>query len=104
MILDPGSFSGNSSSPSPDLGPEARNLISFAIFIKETAIVLSAPWKYTKSSCDANDSNLFPAGIKLNPVSSLRLSATLISNPLYVFKPVPTAVPPIAILSTYSKD
>lgn len=33
MIEDPGSFSGNNSSPNPDLGPEPKNLMSFPIYI-----------------------------------------------------------------------
>lgn len=41
MIDDPGSFSGNKSSPNPLLGPDPKNLISLPIFIKLTAKVLS---------------------------------------------------------------
>lgn len=37
IIDEPGSFSGRESSPNPHLGPEPKNLISFAIFIRETA-------------------------------------------------------------------
>ena len=33
MIEEPGSFSGKLNSPKPDLGPEPKNLISFATFI-----------------------------------------------------------------------
>lgn len=61
MIDDPGSFSGRMSSPNPLLGPEPKNLISFAIFINDTAIVLRVPWKSTKASWVANASNLFGA-------------------------------------------
>ena len=43
MMLDPGSLAGRESSPIPHLGPEPNHLISFAIFISETARVLSAP-------------------------------------------------------------
>jgi len=32
MIEEPGSFSGKLNSPKPDLGPEPKNLISFATF------------------------------------------------------------------------
>ena len=32
IIEDPGSFAGISNSPIPDLGPEAKNLISLTIF------------------------------------------------------------------------
>jgi len=44
MILDPGSFSGNISSPSPLLGPLPKNLMSLAILLRLTAIVLRVPW------------------------------------------------------------
>lgn len=37
IIEDPGSFSGNNNSPNPDLGPEPKNLISFAILCKDEA-------------------------------------------------------------------
>ena len=64
MIEEPGSFSGKVSSPKPQRGPEARKRISFAIFIKETATVLSAPDISTMASCAANASNLFFADAK----------------------------------------
>jgi len=48
MIELPGSFSGNEISPSPQRGPDPRNLKSLAIFIKDTAITLSAPDTYLK--------------------------------------------------------
>ena len=41
IIEDPGSFEGKISSPYPALGPEPKNLISFAILVKDTAKVLS---------------------------------------------------------------
>ena len=47
MIEDPGSFSGRLSSPKPDLGPEDRNLVSFANFIKVLAIVPVIPLRST---------------------------------------------------------
>jgi hypothetical protein len=40
---EPGSFSGKLSSPSPDRGPDPKNLISLAIFIIEQATVFSDP-------------------------------------------------------------
>ena len=43
IIDDPGSFAGKISSPYPALGPDPKNLISLAIFIKQTAVVLSVP-------------------------------------------------------------
>ena len=42
MIELPGSFSGIVSSPRPERGPDASQRMSFAIFISETATVLSA--------------------------------------------------------------
>lgn len=64
-MLLPGSFSGKISSPSPDLGPEPKNLMSFAIFIKETATVLRLPCSSTKESLQARASNLFFAEVNL---------------------------------------
>ena len=94
MMDEPGSFSGRESSPSPHLGPDPRNLMSFAILKSDTARVLSAPWRYTKASLEARASNLFSAVLNSYPVSFLSYSAILTSNPLYVLRPVPTAVPP----------
>ena len=70
------------------------NLISLAIFIKETAKVFKAPLKNTKASFDAKASNLFAAVTNGYPVSLLNTSATASANPTYVLRPVPTAVPP----------
>lgn len=94
IIDEPGSFSGSESSPNPHLGPEPKNLISFAIFIKETARVFKDPLNWTKASFVAKDSNLFGDVINLYPVSFYKVSATASANPIYVFNPVPTAVPP----------
>jgi hypothetical protein len=76
MIEEPGSFSGRDNSPSPLLGPDPKNLISFAIFMRDTARVFRDPLKWTKASLQARDSNLFEAGLKSNPVSFFKLSAT----------------------------
>ena len=62
---DPGSFSGKINSPYPALGPEPRNLISFAIFIRQTAVVFIVPEKFTIASCAAKAANLFFAGLKV---------------------------------------
>ena len=48
--VNPGSFEGKISSPYPALGPEPKNLISLAIFIKHTAVVFNVPEKFTISS------------------------------------------------------
>ena len=91
MMLLPGSFSGSSSSPSPQRGPlpvhsseslrveipdgdvdvetnpnalrrrSPSSRMSLAIFIKDTAVVLAAPLASTIASCAANASNLFGA-------------------------------------------
>lgn len=110
MMLDPGSFSGKLSSPSPQRGPEPRKRMSFAIFMNETARTLSAPEASTIASCAASASNLLGAVWKVRPVILEISSATLTSNPLRVLSPcadrqrmhreehgprtVPTAVPP----------
>jgi hypothetical protein len=60
-MLLPGSFSGKLNSPSPHLGPEARNLMSLAIFMKLQAMVLSAPETSTMASWQARASNLLGA-------------------------------------------
>lgn len=43
MMEEPGSFSGSDSSPSPQRGPEPRKRRSLAIFMREHAMVFSAP-------------------------------------------------------------
>ena len=96
MIDDPGSFSGSSNSPIPHLGPEESILISFPIFISETAVRFNAPESSTTASCAAKASNLFSAVSKGKPVNSAIFLATNTSYPFGVFNPVPTAVPPNA--------
>jgi hypothetical protein len=43
MIEEPGSFSGNASSPRPARGPEPRSRMSLAILNSDAATVLIAP-------------------------------------------------------------
>ena len=62
---EPGSFAGKVNSPYPALGPEPKNLISLAIFNKQTAVVLSVPEKWTIGSCAARAANLFLEGLNL---------------------------------------
>ena len=50
MIDEPGSFSGRINSPSPARGPDPIQRMSLAIFISETASVLSAPEAATSAS------------------------------------------------------
>lgn len=93
-MLLPGSFSGNDNSPKPLLGPEARNRISFAIFIKLHASTFRAPDTSTIASWAANDSKKFGDFLNGKFVKSLILAAHFSANPTLVFNPVPTAVPP----------
>jgi len=50
IIEDPGSLAGRVISPSPALGPEAKNLISLDILKRDVASPLSALDKLTKES------------------------------------------------------
>eukprot|EP01018_Ginkgo_biloba_P021777 Gb_21506 [translate_table: standard] len=95
-MLLPGSFSGSINSPSPQRGPLPSRRISFAIFIKETETVFKAPLVSTKASCAARASNLFSAVTNGSLVSSAIAAAIFTSNPFFVLRPVPTAVPPCA--------
>lgn len=61
MMDDPGSFSGSMSSPRPHLGPDASKRMSLTTFMRDTAIVLSAPDTSTMASWQANASNLLGA-------------------------------------------
>ena len=92
MILLPGSFSGRLSSPNPHRGPDPKYLISFAIFMNETARTLSAPEASTMASWAARASNLFGAVWKVSPVIFEISRATLTSNPLRVLSPCELSV------------
>ena len=96
IIDDPGSFAGRISSPYPALGPEPKNLISLAIFIKQTAVVFNVPEKLTISSWAAKAANLFFIG--LNGIFVIFFISLIIflSKFFLLFIPVPTAVPPCA--------
>ena len=96
IIDEPGSFSGNINSPYPALGPDPKNLISFEIFIRETAIVFKVPEKFTIESCAANSANLLFADLKGNLVIFLISLTIFLSKFFLLFIPVPTAVPPCA--------
>ena len=96
IIDEPGSFAGKIISPYPALGPDPRNLISFAIFIRLTAAVFNVPEKFTISSWAAKAANLFLVGLKGNLVIFLISFITFLSKPFLLFIPVPTAVPPWA--------
>ena len=96
MIEEPGSFAGSRSSPSPARGPDPSMRMSFAIFISDTAMVLSWPESSTCASCAASDSNLFGAVTNGCPVSVATSAATRSAYSGCAFSPVPTAVPPRA--------
>jgi len=82
IMLLPGSFSGKFNSPSPLLGPLAKNRISLATFIKLTAMVFKLPWNSTKASWEANASNLLTAVLKVCFVYFDISSAIFVSNPM----------------------
>ena len=96
MIEEPGSFSGSTSSPRPERGPLPSQRTSFAIFIRLTASVESAAAAKTIASWAASAANLFGAVTNGRPVSSASRAATASPKPAGAFRPVPTAVPPIA--------
>src|ERR1700683_1584143 len=75
MIDEPGSFSGRSSSPRPQRGPEASQRISFANFINATANPRSAPIAATIASSEPWAANLFGAVTNGYPVSSAIFAA-----------------------------
>ena len=70
--------------------------MSFAIFIRLAATVLSAPDISTTASLAAMASNLFSAVRNGSPVSAATSAAKRASKPALVLSPVPTAVPPWA--------
>ena len=96
MIEEPGSFSGSRSSPIPARGPEPSQRMSFAIFISDAASVASAPLMKTNASWAASAANRFGAATNGRPVTSAIFAAQHSPNPVGAFRPVPTAVPPIA--------
>mmetsp|Transcript_8405 Transcript_8405/g.14463 ORF Transcript_8405/g.14463 Transcript_8405/m.14463 type:complete len:278 (+) Transcript_8405:234-1067(+) len=100
MILLPGSFSGSSSSPNPARGPEPSIRMSLTILAKESAMTLSTAARDVCASCAARLSNLLGALTNGRPVSLAISLATIVANSGGALRPVPTAVPPMAICST----
>ena len=96
MIDEPGSFAGSRSSPRPLRGPEPAQRMSLAIFIKAQASRRNPPEAATTASCAASAANLFGAETNGNPVSSEIVFAQRSPNSGGAFRPVPTAVPPMA--------
>ena len=78
--------------------------MSFAIFIRQTAVVFIVPEKFTIASCDANAANLFGAGLNGSLVIFFNSFTIFLSKPFFVFNPVPTAVPPWAKKYISSSD
>ena len=70
--------------------------MSLAIFMRDAASVASAPLMNTMASWAASAANLLCAGTKGMPVMSEIFAAHATSNPAGAFRPVPTAVPPMA--------
>lgn len=61
--------------------------MSFAIFMRLHAVVLSAPESSTIASCAARASNLLGAVTKGSPVADATSAATAVSHPFFVFSP-----------------
>ena len=70
--------------------------MSFPIFIRETAVRLSADDISTIASLEARASNLLFAATNGKWVKAAIFSATNSAYPFGAFNPVPTAVPPNA--------
>ncbi len=80
MMDEPGSFSGSTSSPRPLRGPDPSQRRSSAIFMSDTARVLSAPWVKTRASWAARAANLLGAVTNGRPVASAIALATRTPN------------------------
>ncbi len=97
MIELPFWSSGRKISASPARGPEPIRRRSLAIFVSETATVLSAPEASTSPSRAAWASKWSAGAATRSPVSSASSARTRSANSGWVFIPVPTAVPPSGI-------
>ena len=80
MIELPGCRLGSVISPRPARGPEASQRRSFAIFVSETAIVLSAPETSTAASRAASASKRLGARTKGWPVAFASRSITRVGE------------------------
>ena len=100
MIEEPFCSSGSRISPSPARGPEPISARSLAILVSETASTFSAPESSTSASrlpCASKGSS----GARISsPLDSVRRARTRSANSLWVFSPVPVAVPPSGIWAT----
>ena len=96
MIEEPGCTSGRSSSKRPARGPEPSQRMSLAIFIRETATVLSTPLAATAPSIVAWAWKWFSVSRTVTPARASRRAQTRAANSGWALIPVPTAVPPRA--------
>ena len=96
MMDEPGSFSGMRSSPMPQRGPLASQRTSLAILNSAPASVRSLAEQSTSVSCADSAANLLSAAWKGWPVMLAICAAQVSPKRGCAFRPVPTAVPPIA--------
>ncbi|CNI34609.1 Uncharacterised protein [Mycobacterium tuberculosis] len=97
MIELPGCRSGRWISASPVSGPEPIQRMSLAILVSDTAMVRNAPDASTspsRAACASKESAAVRNSV--SPVSATSVCTTLAPKPSGAFRPVPTAVPPIA--------
>ena len=80
----------------PARGPEPSQRMSFAIFISDAASVASAPLANTTASWAASAANLLRARDERQAGQLGDLRRARVAEPPGAFRPVPTAVPPIA--------
>src|SRR3546814_20291245 len=85
---------GSRSAARRQRGQESSRRMSWAIFSREQAMVLSATEASTMASCAASASNLFSAVTKGSWVSLATSAAKASAKPSMAWRPVPTAVPP----------
>ena len=104
MMDEPGSLDGSFSSIRPDLGPDANNRISFAIFCSVVATELRAWDACSMGRCALMPENLFLAGLKGNLSCVDSSSHTVWSKLCGALRPVPIAVPPMGSSNRWSSD
>ena len=100
MIDEPGCRSGMCSSPRPVFGPEPIQRRSLQIFVRDTAMVRSAPDASTRPSRLACASKWSRASVIGSSVSSCEQLDDELREAGGVLMPVPTAVPPSGTSAT----
>ena len=100
MIDEPFWSSGSAISDSPQRGPDPIRARSLAIFVSDTATTLSAPESSTRESRLAWASNGSAGPSTGTLVASVSRARTPAAKSGWVFRPVPTAVPPSGICAT----